>query len=199
MTDLGRDGRVLRETRFELIFPARNQEATTDVRNALFVPMSYSEDYYGQAKPRAPEHYEGLFPARYTVRQSLSQWTPQLNRLTSLDAGEDTSGLPWAQMNPRELNFGNSRQRIGGDANWELYVIRGEKFDSVSGKKLGEMVRSICHSKETGWPRICTQFSPNGAADLSDLAIGAADDADLLATITGRSEGNDFHIYRRLY
>ena len=200
VTDLGRDGRVLRETRFELIFPARSQVVTTDVRNALCVPISYAENYYSDMKPVPSGHYEGLFPARYSLRQSLTQWTPQLNRLTSLDAGEDTSGLPWAQMDPRELNAASAMERIGDSAKWELYVVRAGKFDIVSGgSRLRELVHSICQSKETGWPRICTQFSPNGAADLADLAIGAADDSEVFATIAGRSEGDGFHIYRRLY
>ena len=200
VTDLGRDGRVLRETRFELIFPARSQEVTTEVRNALCAPVSYGENYYSDMKPIASGHYEGLFPARYTLRQSLTQWTPQLNRLTSLEAGEDASGLPWGQMHPRELHAANLHQRAVTSAGWMLYVMRGGKFDTISGEKeMSDFVHSICRSKETGWTRICTQSSPNGAADLADLALGATDDSEVLATIAGRREGEGIHIYRRLY
>ena len=45
ITDLGYDGGVLRESRFEMIFPARNQEIATEVRNALCASMNVSERY----------------------------------------------------------------------------------------------------------------------------------------------------------
>jgi hypothetical protein len=174
ITDLGHDGRVLRETRFELLFPARNQEVTTDVRNALCVPMSASQNYYYGNRPgsAAPARYEGLFPASYKVRQSLRQWTPQMNRLTSLDGGADTSGLPWDQLNPNQLDGSNWRARVGGDTDWEIDSIVRGVFNVLPNVLLPSgFIPALCKDSEMGWLRVFSQVSPNGAAGHEDLRL----------------------------
>ncbi len=223
ITDLGHDGRVLRETRFEMLFPARNQEVTTAVRNALCVPMPVSQNYYYGNRPGSagPARYEGLFPASYKVRQSLRQWTPQMNRLTSFDVGEDKSGMPWANLDPGELNAGNFRDRIGSNAELELYVIRsGEILGLESGSIYG-FILALCQSRDFRWPGIFTVIGPNGAANFEDLALVPVtfapervtpgprrsvtsapytpEESDVNATIAVRREGENVHIYRRLY
>ena len=195
ITDLGHDGRVLRETRFEMIFPASNQEVTTEVQNALF-----AGDCEGNRAKLAQGSCEGVFPARYLVRQSLSQWSPQLNRLTSLEGGEDHSGLDWRKLRPAELTIRNALERVGGDQSWEIYKLHDGEFtsfrDDVSRR---ELVRSLCLPKTFGWLAVCSQISPNGADDFEDLALAGENDTNISATIVARREGENFHIYRHLY
>lgn len=198
ITDLGHDGRVLRETRFEMLFPARNQEVTTDVRNGLCVPMDISQGYYGNRQESAvATRYEGLFPTGYKVRQSLRQWTPQMNRLTSLDGVEDTSGVPWAKLDPRELNAANVRQRVGSDVAKELYVVRGVEFLGLEKGTLSGVVESLLQPTDLRWSGIFTAVGPNGAANFEDLAF--IPQTEFNATIVVRNEGESFHIYRHLY
>jgi hypothetical protein len=215
VTDLGHDGRVLRETRFEMLFPARNQEATTDVRNGLCVPIGIlPASYYGnRPESAAPARYEGLFPAGYKVHQSLRQWTPQLNRLTLLDAGEDGLGMPWAKLDPRELTAGNLRERVGSDAATELYVLRSGELLALESGSTYRFVLALCQSYEFGWPRILTVAGVNGSANFEDLALApileghapgrgysaTPEEADANASIVVRREGDNFHIYRHLY
>ena len=198
VTDLGRDGRVLRETRIELLFPAKNREVNTDVQNALCSPISTSGRYSGNRfAPMTPVRCEGLFPARYVFRQSLRQWTPQMNRQTSLDAGEDKSGLPWAQLHPAEINRENLRQRLAGGAARGIYLVNGGTFSGLENGPLKSFVQTLAESTGSGWRQICTHFSLHGGGLLDDLAFGA--DGVTTMTIIEREEGEGFHIYRRLY
>ena len=223
ITDLGHDGRILRETRFEMLFPARNQDVTTDVRNALCVPMSVSYGvYYGNRPASAsPPRYEGLFPTGYKVRQSLRQWTPQMNRLTSFDAGEDKSGMPWEKLDPQDLSVGNLRNRLGSNAGIELYVIRSGEILGLESGSLYGFILALCQSRDFRWPGIFTVIGPNGSANFEDLAlvpvtfdpervasapprlINSApytpEESEVNATIVVRREGENVHIYRRLY
>lgn len=204
LTDLGHDGRVLRETRFEMIFPSKNQVVTTDVRNALYAPVSVMGNY-GDRMPPTPGVCEGLFPASYTVRQSLRQWTPQLNRTTSLEGGTDDSGLDWADLHPSGLTAEVVRARIGKEPASELYTLHQGKFtafnDSVRPR---ELVRFLTQPTPLGWLSVFSHVSPNGAAwngtgDFEDLALASSDDAEVSATIVLRKQGQNIHIYRHLY
>jgi hypothetical protein len=224
VTDLGHDGRVLRETRFEMLFPARNQEVTTDVRNALCVPMPVSQNYYYGNRPgsAAPARYEGLFPAGYKVRQSLRQWTPQMNRLTSLDVSEDTSGVPWAKLDPREVNAAHGWQRLGSNLAREVYVVHRGEFRGLESGTLSGFVKALCQSRDLRWSGVFSAIGPNGAANFEDLALTPfnetaastapgqlgqltpvappkVDETEFSATIVVRTEGDGFHIYRHLY
>ena len=200
ITDLGHDGRVLRETRVEMIFPARNQEVTTEVRHALCSPMRLSGDGMGSRAGMEPVRYEGLFPTSYTVRQSLSQWTPQMNRLTSLEPGADDSGLDWVKLNPAAPNATTAADIPESSAAWDVFEIHRGKFLPLRSRILSpEFVRSICQPVPSGWFSICARFSPNGAADFEDLALASSDDPEFSATITARREGENIHIYRHLY
>ena len=193
VTDLGIDGRVLRESRFEMIFPARNQEVTTEVRHALCVPVGDFRGYSAAAPSIGAPQYAGLFPARYTVRQSLAQWTMAINRLTTIGGDEDRSGLAWEKLDPRRVD-------ASAAAGQELYTIREGAFAAVGAAgPMRELIELLSIARNFGWPGICTHFSPNGAAEMNDLILGAGDEPDVFASIVARSEGDGLHIYRHLY
>jgi hypothetical protein len=201
-------------------FPARNQEVTTDVRNALCVPMSVSQNYYYGTRPGSagPARYEGLFPAGYKVRQSLRQWTPQMNRLTSFDAGEDKSGMPWEKLDPQDLSVGNFRDRIGSNAEIELYIIRGGEIwvskaarsmashwrfasRAISGgpeslPSLGRTARRISRISRSFLSRLTRSVSVPGPPRSTTSASYTPEESDVNATIIVRREGENVHIYR---
>jgi hypothetical protein len=201
ITDLAYDDRVLRETRLELIFPARNQEITTEIRSALCVPLRIASNAYGASlNSDVASRYEGLFPSRYTMRQSLRQWSPQLNRLTSLEGGEDRSGLVWERLHPRELDRENWRERLGKDEGWEIKIWEdGELQDLSSASLLRSIPETFWKPASVGWLSVVAQLSPNGDADINDLALSNCEGHTMSATIVARREGEDIHVYRHLY
>ena len=101
ITDVGVGGRVLRESRFELLFAARNQERLGEIRNAFAIPTSFGARD-GRMRSSAGNSelalFSGQVPAHFTLRQQLRQWTPQFNRVTSLEAAGATSGIPWDEI-----------------------------------------------------------------------------------------------------
>ena len=102
ITDVGPGGRVLRETRFGLFFTARNLESQTEIRNAFVVPTTLgARDSSRRMSAGNPEPalFSGQMPVRFTLHQQLRQWTPQFNRVTSLEATEGgPTSLPWTEI-----------------------------------------------------------------------------------------------------
>ena len=90
--DVDREGNVLRENRFQLLFIGSRRVVTSEVRNEVFTPLDsqrlmlndrYAYRYqYGMRNPtdQKPDQYVGLVPANYQVRQTIAQWHPQVNR-----------------------------------------------------------------------------------------------------------------------
>ena len=200
ITDLGHDGRVLRETRFEMIFPARNQEVTTEVRSALFASMSVGGHSYGNRPKNAPASCEGVFPTRYLVRQSLSQWSPQLNRFTSLEGERDESGIDWAKLHPAKLASGSASDHFANDRSWAIGKLHGGTFTELESTFLPrDFLRNLCVPRPFRWFNACSQLSPNGADEFEDLALAGEKDVDVSVTIVAHREGENLHIYRHLY
>ena len=134
------------------------------------------------------------------MRQSLSQWAPQFNRLTSLEAGRDDSGLDWAKLNPAAPNAKTAADLPGTNAMWDVFEIHRGKFLPLWSRILSpEFVQSLCQPQPSGWFSICARLSPNGAGSLEDMALTSIDDQEFSATVAARREGENIHIYRHLY
>ena len=99
--DLTDGNRVLRSSRFELLFTAKQREVTTELKQTLHTMISAQrksdEDEWNAAgsmrttdeevrPPLEPDHpmYEGNMPTSFTVRQQMRKWSPQVSRQTSL-------------------------------------------------------------------------------------------------------------------
>ena len=118
--DVDRQGRALRQHRYEMVFAGSEHTARYDVKNALFQPIGradardWDEDPMGRygrpptvRRPYGQERgldaldqpqtftYEGRFPSHFTAVQPLYQWTPQLNRTFSLEASDPLPKLNW--------------------------------------------------------------------------------------------------------
>jgi len=97
--DVGDNGRIARRNRFEVLFQGSEGNVTTELTREIFSPMTlqrFSSGMwynYQQQQLRGVDqrrlytqvaNVAGRMPARYTVTQFLSQWTPQLNRRFSI-------------------------------------------------------------------------------------------------------------------
>ncbi len=103
--DIGADGAVLRETRFQMRFLSRKAKVETEVKNEIFTPldqdrlnmnaqyMAYQDPSVGQKK-YIPT-YSGRMPSDYVVEQEIPQWTPQINRFLSIAPGNTIEGFAW--------------------------------------------------------------------------------------------------------
>jgi hypothetical protein len=94
VVDLGKGGRILRTSRYEVIVAGRNRKSVTEVAGGFFAPVEPSalaggyDEYgryggYGGYSSRAGRSvpiYEGLVPTRFTATQHINQWEPRMNR-----------------------------------------------------------------------------------------------------------------------
>jgi hypothetical protein len=93
--DVGVDGRIARRNRFEVLFQGSERNVTTELNREIFSAMTLQRfssamwyNYQQQQLQGVDQrrtynqiaNVAGRVPARYTVTQFLSQWTPQLNR-----------------------------------------------------------------------------------------------------------------------
>lgn len=93
IVDLGRDGRVVRETRFVLRLPQTTEQLTTDHRSAIvdLVDSRPAGANRGMAAidPNQQLHLTGRFPQSYRAGQTLEQWVPRFSRWTSISRETD--------------------------------------------------------------------------------------------------------------
>lgn len=93
--DVGVDSRIARRNRFEVLFQGSERNVTTELTREIFSAMTLQRfssamwwNYQQQQLQGVDQrrtytqvaNVAGRVPARYTVTQFLSQWTPQLNR-----------------------------------------------------------------------------------------------------------------------
>jgi len=120
IVDVGKGGAVLRETRVEMIFAARERDSITDVKGGIFIPLeqqpSSFDPYSGmQGSGNTQVSYEGHLPLSLRATQPIKQWTPQMNRIFSLDgSGRKNDVVNWDAFG-EWLETGGGR--IAG--NWE--------------------------------------------------------------------------------
>jgi hypothetical protein len=112
VVDLGRDGTALRWNRYELVFAARDKQALTEVKDALWAPLNvqampveqpylqvirgrqvwvnpnntrYMISRAGAEGESEPPLYQGTLPVRYQSSEAVRQWHPELNRTLSFE------------------------------------------------------------------------------------------------------------------
>jgi len=130
--DVGREGTVLRQSRYQMLFAPKARDLTTRVQGALFVQIGQrslgSRGLYVLEEPtrfeggQAPR-YSGWMPTDYTVRQRLRQWTPMLCRALSLAAAPPADDLNWDAVGPAD--FKSAQARGGAVAK----LLAGRQFD----------------------------------------------------------------------
>lgn len=136
--DLGQGDRVVRSSRYELLFTASQRDVVTDVKQSLFTTfpgrhiellrrddwddmnrMQYSSR---QAQPGSdtvtadsvlPE-YEGQLPSAYVVRQPMQKWSPQLSRQTTLNSDHTIPDLGLDSLEVSGFSHPEQRQELAG-------------------------------------------------------------------------------------
>ncbi len=118
--DVSRDGRVLRELRYEFLLPARDRQWEVRVEDglAVSVPRTNIEDYIqpqrgfvqypagriSSSKDSGDAVFEWESASRGRIQRSLRQWTPALMRVTTFPVGaKDDSGAQWDSLEASNL------------------------------------------------------------------------------------------------
>lgn len=140
LLDVGSQGKIVRENRFELLFANIEREAVTDVRHELFTQLDPGM-YRSQLAPRGnrgrPQpldpypirmpgeelvlssgteqraFHEGQLPVQYRVRQRLGQFTPQINHLLTIAPDRPSVDFDWDALRPADFDDASHRDQLG--------------------------------------------------------------------------------------
>ena len=195
LKDLAADGKVVRETHFEMVLPARPRELERDTRHAFAATLP-SMNYRGE-RSAGPASFDGQFPARYTFRTPLQQWTPHLLRLTSFASGEDDSRVNWGAFTGEVHPVAD---RMVGESGCALVAVRsGATLLGPPGEISSEIFGRFTQSPNAGIFSLVSQLSPTGGASVDDLGMAEPLAAERTVVVAIRREGRDLHVWRRLY
>jgi hypothetical protein len=98
-----------------------------------------------------------------------------MNRVTSFESGEDKSGVPWGEFEPKNYSEDLWRERwhqTMKDVPVALCTIQAGVFRcALDDLRTKELSQALCQSRDNQRMRILSQISPNGSASLDDLAL----------------------------
>jgi hypothetical protein len=228
VVDLGPGPAVLRQSRFELVFAAKEKDAETDVRNALCADMGTADvrSYYGWSgydrTSSGPPTLVGRVPTRFVLRRRLRQWTPLLSREMSFVGGDELPALDWDAVSPADFEGHQAYMRVPvklrGTAGFDgaIYILNGDRMAQVSGRAdllrvergsayyesaftLQDFLRTVSMGPGYGLLDVVSQISPSGGPNFEDLCLLDGSDPDEWMVIVAERRGEDYCLYRRLY
>ena len=197
LTDLGLDGRTLRQTRFELTLPPRPQTLIREAQQAFVSPMSPS-DPANESRP-APPTLDGQFPARYTCFFPGQQWTPHLRRVLSLGGSADDSRVQWSGfVGPQhEVDFAVDGMRGASGCTFAVLHAGQVRVDRA-GPLPSEFLSQITFPATHVFHPMIARLSPGSTGSFADLAILDREGPGTVV-IAIRQAGADIHAWRKLY
>lgn len=201
LTDIGADGRVLRETRCELVLPAKPQTLTRETQHAFAAPLAVQAYSTSGGERLRGAVFEGQYPARYTLRFPLAQWTPQMIRASSAGGGADDSGVNWAAFDPAAVGqqkYAEVAHAMQAASRCSFAFAKGgTSFVGIPGELSAEFLSRLTFTPEFN-PSL-TLPSPGTMGPLDDLSVVERSDSHRLVVIATRREGAEIHVWRCIY
>jgi hypothetical protein len=189
-TDLGPGGRVLRESRYEMLICGKDKTVTSEFQNALV----FSSDFARNLED-AEGWFEGQVPLRYTLRQPFRQWSPQINRVTSLEASAPVPGLPWDRIDAQVFDAkAASFAALLPDWNYTIFFGR----QKVQGRGEKAPLHPV-FSVESFFVAPARRAAPHGGRAFDDLQMLDPENDRERLLVLYRPIPNGMQIYRRLY
>jgi hypothetical protein len=226
VVDLAKDGTALRWNRYELVFTARDKQLVSQMKDALWVPLStsprqlydmyggdpnYSDPYARRSRyasnpdesEAGPPSYEGALPVHFQARKPIRQWQPILNRTLSFEPPPVPLFKNWSAIEAAWPNRDKIRALLseGTPFNGDLYTVQPNGGSTFSiGIVPQEILEEICFggSSGFGFMSLVSQISPTGGANFEDLQVMDRGTQDAALVIVKRS-GDDVIVYRRFF
>ncbi|HWD91795.1 MAG TPA: hypothetical protein VG938_05540 [Verrucomicrobiae bacterium] len=205
VVDLDRDGTALRWNRYELIFAARDKQAVTEVKDALWVALQH-RDYLGgdTFRDSGPAAYEGVVPVNFRTSEPIRQWQPKLNRIFSFEPPPVPLLPDWPAVEKAWPNLPAIRADISRNQSFtgEVCVISGTNAVTVDPQSENilhrSMLKQLCVSHSSGFFSLVSQISPTGGQNYEDVrGLDPRSSDSVLAIVT--QTGDDIIVYRRFF
>jgi hypothetical protein len=112
--DIGDDGQLVRENRFELHLSGSHTTLVTNIEHGLFTPINYrgylsvrqfdpGQRFRANPTLAEPTEYVGTIPSEYAAIQDLPQWSPQVNRVFRIAPPDPVPAFDWDRVRPEQL------------------------------------------------------------------------------------------------
>jgi len=206
LTDLAADGRVVRETRLDLLLPPERSVQTVELQHAFCMPVERRGFAFpGRSDPERNSgiSFKGSFPARFAFSQPVQQWAPVLTRQTRIGGGEDTSRVRWdgfSREMMENVGAGEVEQAIAGDSGCRIAVISPLRVTAIGSELIkGQLLDALTYAPPHGGTTYLSHLSPSGSDSLNDLGCIERDDSQSSLVIAVRRDGPNLHVWRRLY
>ncbi len=194
LTDIGIDGRVLRETKITAYLPGSDGPGEHAASGAISTPDRSDQwsSYFYRATMNAPviPRYLGNLGGAMTIQTQRSKWTPCFFRDTRLQGGLAAPDLAWAKWESSKTGT------TPPDSGYEITRVSGN--DTVS-PGIRDLAR-LFTTHEASWNRAepVSQYSPNaGAFSLEDLIFPLkGNDRDIIIAV--KTVGTTTHVFRKI-
>jgi len=239
IVDVVEGNRVARTTRYELLFTATEKRVTTPFTRTLFTSlddrgpqapgdreqqqtplsqMTQGDDTAAHLRRRydEPPVVSGVLPFSYSVGYDMQQWTPRLNRQTTL-GGEVDLAFDFDGLDASTFESPQNRAQLGAVAaqvlpDCQLRFYHGKQSHPAGGEglvnrsqnadrllKLFDLVHNASVRKQERFFSIIAQLSPCGGRFFEDLALLDSSDLRQWLLLVVKETDNEVIVYRRLY
>jgi hypothetical protein len=196
ITDLGIDGRVLRETKFVGFLPGKTSAADYVAEGAYVWPLDAGDMNSEQSqKPR----YMGN-----SMRVIREKWTPCFVRETSMPEARETSGLHWERWrtdSPDETAPLVAAGFVGVDCAGRLpdSPPTSDKRDRWNRRWRPTVTPASFIMESNSWNgSVFSQFAPMGGQEKKDLRF-PVDGTNRAILVAVKTDGNVTRVFRKLY
>ena len=220
--DVGKGGRVLRWSRYEMLFTGAEKEVLTELKDSLFAPLDKTALMGHLAGHASPPTYWGRFPAFYSVSRWVGQWTPTFARTFSLEPFESSAGLDWDAVGLSDFqSYGGLLQvarkvLAGRPFEGDIYLVSRVRIEKLGmgirggvgggrrdryyeGGLINDFLLETSARPQLGLFSVVSQISPNGADNFEDLSVLDPTDSEQWLLLAVTRAGDDYVVYRRLY
>ncbi|HEX4263303.1 MAG TPA: hypothetical protein VH597_03105 [Verrucomicrobiae bacterium] len=211
VVDLGADGTPLRWNRYELVFAARDRQAVTEVKDALWTDVAsvqsdwnIGNDDESAVRESGPPWYEGSVPVHFRTSEPIHQWRPVLNRVFSFEPPPVPLLPDWRAVEAAWPDLPAIRAKLSTSKPFagDVCAISGLnsalRHDGTNKILSDSILQELCLADSSGLFALVSQVSPTGGANYEDLQGMDTQESDsALAIVT--QNGDDIIVYRRFF
>lgn len=205
ISDIGSEGRVVRQNRVELIFTASTRDVISEVHHSLVHVLPWRGGRDESSKTR----YEGSLTGHLQISRHAAQWSPIFTRYFGME-GQPRTELHWDRLNagnlPRDQHSVAVAARLLVDRPVEAICFYHQN-DAWCLDKDGDFFaegrdgirHELCVHQARGQFSIVSQISPNGGEQADDMAFLDRTDGQQWLVLVVQREADQIFVSRKLY
>lgn len=231
--DVAEGNRIARTTRYELLFTAAQKEVDIPLKRTVFTPLDdrglqlpdvFEQDRiteqergrFGEPEgPRTivaePPLFAGVLPYAYSAVYEMQQWTPRLNRQTTIGGGTIDLAFDFDAVAATDWDDEGSRRALTkaikkAVPDCKATICQGGQGHALAGApssernaELFDLVERASARGPKGMLALVSQTSPVGGRYFEDLAVLDMSDVRQSLLLVLKETENEVIVYRRVY